>query len=122
MAVTNMNDGQGPYTAKVEKEQCVNHVKKRMGTRLRKFFKKLKEEKVTKTGRVIRKSVLGGKHQLTDRQINAFQQYYGKAIRDTIGTNYITMKLKIMSGFWHAISRDGEGNHHHIHCDSSWCV
>ena len=67
MAVTNMNDGQGPYTAKVEKEECVNHIKKRMGTRLRKFFKKLKEEKVTKTGRVIRKSVLGGKHQLTDR-------------------------------------------------------
>lgn len=57
-----------------------------------------------------------------DKQTDAFPRYYGKAVRNSIGTDVVTMKLTIMSGFWHAISRDGDGNHHHIHCDSSWCV
>ena len=64
---------------------------------------------------VIKKSLVGGRHQLTDKQIDAFQRYYGKGIRDSIGTDVLTMRLKVMSGFWHAISRNGEGNHHHIH-------
>lgn len=64
--------------------------------------------------------MVGGRHQLTDRQIDAFQRYYGKAIRDSVGTDVLTMKLKVMSGFWHAISRDND--HHHLHCDTSWCV
>ncbi|KAK8395395.1 hypothetical protein O3P69_006206 [Scylla paramamosain] len=58
-AVTAMNNGAGPYNVQVEKEECVNHVKKRMGTRLRKLKEELKEEKVTKTGKVIRRSVVG---------------------------------------------------------------
>ena len=113
----------GPYASHgVVKEECIDHVQKRMGTRLRKLKNELKEEKTTKTGKVIKKSLVGGRHQLTDKQIDAFQRYYGKAIRDSIGTDVLTMRLKVMSGFWHAISRDGEGNHHHIHCDSSWCL
>lgn len=56
------------------------------------------------------------------KQIDAFQRYYGKAIKDSVGTHALTMKLKVMSGFWHAISRDGEGNHHYVHCDPSWCL
>lgn len=121
-SVTKMNDGEGPYSVKVVKEECVNHVKKRMGTRLRKLKDELKEDVVTKTGKVIKRSVLSGKHQLTDKQIDAFQNYYGKAIKDSVGTDVTTMKLKAMSGFWHAISRDGEGNHHHVYCDPSWCI
>lgn len=122
-AVSDMNGGKGPYNdVTVMKEECVNHVQKRMGTRLRKLKDELKEEKTTKTGKVIKRSLVGGKHQLTDAQINNFQRYYGKAIRDSVGTNFLTMKLKIMSGFWHAISRDGDGNHHHNHCDPAWCI
>ena len=121
-SVTKMNDGEGPYSVKVVKEECVNHVKKRMGTRLRKLKEQLKEETVTKTGKVIKRSAISGKHQLTDKQIDAFQRYYGKAIKDRVGTDVLTMKLKLMSGFWHSISRDGEGNHHHIRCDPSWCI
>lgn len=81
----------------------------------------LKKEK-TKTGKIIKKSLVDGSHQLTDKQIDASQRYYGKAVRDSIGTDVITMKLKAMSGVWHAISQDGEGSHHHVQCDSSWCV
>ena len=122
-AVTSMNDGNGPYeNYTVKKEECINHVQKRMGTRLRKLKDELKEEKTTKTGKTIKRSLVGGKHQLTDKQIDAYQRYFGKAIRDSVGTNVTTMKLKIMTGFWHSISRDGDGNHHHIHCDSSWCI
>lgn len=122
-AVTNMNGGKGPYKdIQVQKEECINHVQKRMGTRLRKLKGELKEEKTTKTGKMIKRSLVGGKHQLTDKQIDAYQRYYGKAIRDSVGTDVTTMRLRIMSGFWHSISRDGDGNHHHIHCDTSWCV
>lgn len=38
------------------------------------------------------------------------------------GTSCITVKLKIMAVFWHVISRDGEGNHHHFYCNTSCCV
>ncbi|MPC23964.1 hypothetical protein E2C01_017033 [Portunus trituberculatus] len=57
---------------------------------------------------------------LTDKQIDAYQRYFGKAIRASVGTNTLTMKLKIMSAFWHSISTDE--NPHHVHCDSSWCI
>lgn len=45
----------------------------------------------------------------------------GKSSGTAFGTDVVTMKLKMMSGFWHAISHDGDGIHHHVHCDSSWC-
>lgn len=122
-AVCSMNNGNGSYAShNVMKEECINHVQKRMGTWLKKLREELKVEKTTKTGKVMKRSLVAGKHQLTDKQIYALQKYYGKAIRDNIGTNVLTIKLKIMSGFWHAISQDGDGNHHHIHCDSTWCV
>ena len=31
-AVTSLNNGNGPYVAPVAKEECINHVSKRMGT------------------------------------------------------------------------------------------
>lgn len=99
-AVTNMNEGKGPYEdVTMKKEECINHVQKRMGTRLRKLKEELRRKKTTKTGKVIRRSLVVGKHQLTDKQIDAYQRYYGKAIRDSVSTNVLTMKLRIMSGF-----------------------
>lgn len=119
-AVTDMNEGKGPYKDVIVKKECINHVQKRMGTRLRKLKEDLKEERTTKTGKVIKRSLVGGKHQLTDKQIDAYQRYFGKAIRDSEGTNTTTIKWKIMSGFWHSISTDE--NPHHFQCDPSWCV
>lgn len=60
-----------------------------------------------------------GKHQLTDKQIDAYQRYYGKAIRNSVGTSIPKMRLRIMSTFWHPISRDED--HHHNHCGPLWC-
>lgn len=119
-AVTQMNNGEGPYTVKVEKEECINHVKKRMGTRLRKLVDEMKEERVTKTGRIMKRSLIGGKKGLSGTQIDAFTRYYGKAIKDSVGTTVGKMQVKIMSGFYHAISTD-ENPRHGI-CDSEWCI
>lgn len=36
-AVCKLNNGQGPYDVCVTKEECINHVHRRLGTRLRKM-------------------------------------------------------------------------------------
>lgn len=36
-AVCSLNEGRGPYDVPIIKEACINHVSKRMGTRLRKL-------------------------------------------------------------------------------------
>lgn len=78
-AVCDMNAGKGPYSdVTVKKEECVNHIQKRMGTRLQKLRDELKEETTTKSGKVIKRSLVGGKvGKVTDKQIDAF--------RDTMG-------------------------------------
>lgn len=60
-----------------------------MGTRLRKLKEELKEEKTTKSGTIIRKDLVGGKHQLTDKQIQVLQRYYGKAIRVSVESTVV---------------------------------
>nr|XP_034195323.1 uncharacterized protein LOC117611486 [Osmia lignaria] len=58
-----------PYGDKViVKKDCINHVQKRMGTRLRQLKK-------THKG-------LGGRGKLTDKMISELCNYYGKAIRE----------------------------------------
>ncbi|KAK4322815.1 hypothetical protein Pmani_006480 [Petrolisthes manimaculis] len=70
-----------PYGFPVQKEECINHVSKRLGTRLRKLKKEMTTTVTTKTGKVMKKSVLGGAGQLTDNVINKLTRYFGKAIR-----------------------------------------
>ncbi|XKL59926.1 hypothetical protein PGB90_000942 [Kerria lacca] len=66
-----------PYGSNYEinKLECIGHVQKRMGTRLRGLKKKLGSEKLS-DGKTI-----GGKCRLTDALINKIQLYYGRAIR-----------------------------------------
>ena len=47
--ITALNGGRGPYSVPVIKEECINHVSKRLGTRLRKLKKDLRVAKETKT-------------------------------------------------------------------------
>lgn len=47
-AVSSLSDGAGPYDVPVMKEECINHVSKRMGTRLRKLKKEQVNVKVLK--------------------------------------------------------------------------
>lgn len=52
-AVCKLNDGKGPVT----KEECINHVSKRMGARLRKLKKETYEVITTKTGNEMKRSI-----------------------------------------------------------------
>ena len=57
------------------KLECVGHVQKRLGTRLRKLRNDMKGKKLSDG-----KGILG-KGRLTDKIINKMQSYYGMAIR-----------------------------------------
>lgn len=58
----------------IEKLECLGHVKKRMGSRLRKLKSVLGKNKL-KDGKTI-----GGKNRLTGTAINKIQDYYGLSI------------------------------------------
>lgn len=121
-AVCTLNDGQGPYDVPVIKEECINHVSKRLGTRLRKLKKETSETITTKTGRQMKRSLLGGASQLTDDIIDKLSRYYGKAIRDNVNNTYQEMKAAILASYWHLCSTDKTPTHQFCPKDAdSWC-
>ena len=66
-AVTALNDGAGSYqNLTVTKEECVNHVSKRLGSRLRKLKESMKEPTTTKKGKSVQRSVLSAVKGLPD--------------------------------------------------------
>jgi len=92
---------------KVQEKECINHVQKRMGTRLRNC------KKVNKG--------LGGKGKLTDKLIKDLTLYYGLAIRRN-SDSLDNMKKVVWATFYHKISTDK--NPQHDYCPEgadSWC-
>lgn len=90
-----------------EKLECVGHVQKRVGTRLRNLKKTVKN--------------IGGKGKLTDKIIDRLQNYYGIAVRSNVG-DAKAMKTAIHASLFHVASSK-ENNYHH-HCpdgENSWC-
>ena len=63
----------------VQKEECVGHVQKRVGTRLRDLKKRLAGQKLS-DGKPI-----SGSGRLPDRMIDLLQTYFGKAVRENTG-------------------------------------
>ncbi|GBN34220.1 hypothetical protein AVEN_165567-1 [Araneus ventricosus] len=55
----------------IEKVECVGHVQKRMGTRLRKLKKDMKKKKLAD------QKTIGGRGRLTDELIKKLTTYYG---------------------------------------------
>lgn len=99
---------ENPYgdNCPVTKNECVGHVQKRMGTRLRNIRKKEK---------------LGGKNRLTEAIINKLTVYYGLAIRRNV-ESVKEMKKAIVSTLDHYCSTDESPRHEN--CPSgadSWC-
>eukprot|EP00795_Rhopilema_esculentum_P016781 gene16781-8241_t len=95
----------------VEKEECVNHVAKRMGTALNNIVAEAKSQG----------SSVSGKGKLTKEKILKIQNYYGKAVKDNAG-NIELMKKRIFAILFHLTSDDD--NPRHIHCPTgvdSWC-
>ncbi|KAJ8681703.1 hypothetical protein QAD02_017495 [Eretmocerus hayati] len=92
----------------IEKEECINHVHKRMGKGLRDLATKEK---------------LGGKKAgaLTVKKIDMLQKYYGKAIRNNL-PDVPAMKRAILATLDHCSSTDAK--HNHKLCPDgpdSWC-
>lgn len=117
-----LNNGSGPYNVQLVKEECINHVSKRMGTRPRKLKKDASTEYTTRTGRKMRRSLLGGVHMLTDDVIDHLSRYYGKAIRNNVGKSIEDMKRDIWASFFHLSATDKYPSHQLCPPGSdSWC-
>ncbi|XP_077490729.1 uncharacterized protein LOC144101435 [Amblyomma americanum] len=95
---------------KVEKEDCINHVKKRMGTALRNLIAK---QKGTEN--------LGGKGKLTGSMITKLSSYYAWALKSHKG-DVDSMHKAVMATYRHITSNDETSDH--SLCPSgpnSWC-
>ncbi|GFX22965.1 uncharacterized protein TNCV_2086731 [Trichonephila clavipes] len=97
----------------VSKFECVGHVQKRMGTRLRKL--KQMSSKLS-DGKSI-----GGKGRLTDRMIDLITTYYGNAIRQNKTCLSDTRKA-VWAVYFHIRSSDEEPSHSFCPVGpNSWC-
>ena len=122
-AVCDLNDGRGPYeTVTVEKEECLNHVAKRVSTRLKKLKKDKVTPQVTKTGKTRNISDLDGKNMLTDKVIKKCQSYFCKAVVENIHKEPREIKKDVLATYMHGISTDDEPKHKMCpDGSSSWC-
>ena len=105
------------------KEECVNHVSKRMGTRLRQLKKDERTPQVTKKGKQVMRSRLAGKDGLTDVDIDNISRHYGQTIRrfDPKGS-VEELRQRLLAIYAHARSTDAEPRH--MSCPpgaDSWC-
>lgn len=99
----------------IEKLECVGHIQKRMGSRLRRLCKAMKGKKLS-DGKIIR-----GKGRLTDATIDKLQNYYGLAIRRN-SNNLQNMIRDVWSIYFHKLSTNE--NPQHGLCpkgEESWC-
>ncbi|GFX30004.1 uncharacterized protein TNCV_2617151 [Trichonephila clavipes] len=88
----------------IQKIECVGHVQKRMGTRLRKL-KLVYSKKKLSDGKTI-----SGKGRLTDSLIDKLAHYYGNAIRCN-STSVKEMRKAIWAVWGHSCSTDDEPMH-----------
>ena len=108
---------EAPYGPKKipQKGECVGHVQKRVGTRLRRF-KKENGKEVLSDGKK-----LGGIGRLTDKWINKLQNYYGLAIRQNTD-NLFNMRKAVGAVLYHSsVASTSEARHRFCTNDSEWC-
>ena len=99
----------------IEKEECIGHVRKRLGKNLRDLKQRLGSKKLS-DGKAI-----GGRGRLTDKRIDSLQHYYGDAIKKHAG-NEVEMDRAIKASLYHSLSNDGD--YCHDYCPpgpQSWC-
>lgn len=95
-----------PYDEGVEmgKLECVGHVQKRLGTRLRKLKTSFKKVKLS-DGKAI-----GGQNRLTDSEIDNLQRYYGLAIRRN-SADVKSMQDAVWATYFHKLSSEDNPQH-----------
>lgn len=88
----------------VTKPECVGHIQKHMGSRLRKL-------KAANTGlKLYDGKTLGGQNRLSSSVIDQLQTYYGNAIRKNT-SSVINMKQAIWDIYYHKFSSDDDPKH-----------
>ncbi len=106
-----------PYgEVEIEKLECVGHVQKRLGTRLRNIRKDMKGQVLTDGKKI------AGRGRLTDKCINTLQNYYGMAIRQNKDDLY-GMKKAVGAVLFHC-SDIADDNIRHKFCPrivNGWC-
>ncbi|KAL8592498.1 hypothetical protein ACOMHN_021440 [Nucella lapillus] len=103
-----------PYGDKVhiEKEECINHVSKRLGSALRNLVADCRKKGVTLGGR--------GHGQLTQNAIRKLTIYYNRAIRKSSSAE--EMKKAVMASLHHCYSTDSKPRHELCPVGAdSWC-
>lgn len=96
----------------IEKEDCTNHVQKRMGTALR---------NLVKTQRAGGQQSLGGKGKLTSDLIAKLTSYYGWSLRSHSG-DVEAMHKAVMATYHHICSTDSQPKHELCpQGEQSWC-
>ena len=100
---------------KITKLECVGHVQKRLGTRLRKL-------RVSYKGKVlVDGKPLTGRGRLTDVAINTLQNFFGMAIRQNAGNLY-PMKKAVAAVLFHCTDlQDAERHKFCPRTATSWC-
>ncbi|GFW74851.1 uncharacterized protein TNCV_5138301 [Trichonephila clavipes] len=88
----------------ITKLECIGHVMKRMGSRLRRFKAKMRGQKLSDC------KALCGKNRLTEASIDQLQTYYGLAIRRNL-SSVKDMRQGIWAIFLHKISTDENPQH-----------
>lgn len=107
---------QKPYGNDVEirKVECIGHIQKRMGTRLRNLKSKIKK--------LPDGTPLGGRGRLTDAAILKIQTYYGLSIRRHATKSVNEMKQAIWAEYFHLLSSNETPQHGLCPKDeSTWC-
>ncbi|XP_077503578.1 uncharacterized protein LOC144114016 [Amblyomma americanum] len=95
----------------VVKEDCINHVHKRMGAALRNLLQRHKGAG---------KQSLGGRGRLTADLVDKLAIYYGQALRSNVGN--VDAMSAVMATYYHITSTDDCPNH--TLCptgEQSWC-
>lgn len=100
----------------IDKIECVGHVQKRMGSRLRNLKKTLGKTKL------IDKKSISGKNRLTDSEILLLQKYYGLAITRNMHKTVKDMNKGVWAIYFHKLSTDELPQHGMCPTDeNTWC-
>ena len=100
---------------KIQKLECVGHIQKRLGSRLRKLRTQTKDQKLSDGKH------LSGAGRLTIQKIDTLQNYFGLAIRQH-KNDLLGMQKSVLATLYHVASTDDD--HDHSFCPTgpdSWC-
>ena len=101
----------------ITKGECVGHVQKRVGSRLRNVKSQYKGKRLSDS-----KGIGGGKGRLTNKVMNNLQNQYGMAIRQN--THNLYAMRKAVAAVLHHSTKNDDMDKRHQYCPrtaDSWC-